>query len=70
LSVRSRSELSTRLDEVPGLISAAPQKTYREILDSAGVTPSFRDALLTPLINRPASRTAITFARSIQSHLR
>jgi hypothetical protein len=70
LGAGSRRELASRLSEIPGLICPAPQRAYREILESAGVTLSFRDVLLTPLINRPTSRSAINFARSIESHIR
>ena len=70
LAATSSEELLRRLAEIPGMVSAAEPGYYRTLLASAGITPSFTKNFITSVINRPATRHTIRFARSAQSIVR
>lgn len=70
LASSSSQDLTRRLAATPEIISAAPSTLYSDLLKDASLQPSFTDRVLTPLVNQPISRRAITLARAVQSRMR
>jgi glycosyltransferase involved in cell wall biosynthesis len=70
LAATSGEDLIRRLADVPGTIEPVSAGLYRDLLDSAGIKQSWRDGLLTTLVNRPVGRRAISFVRASTRHIR
>jgi Glycosyl transferases group 1 len=70
LASTSGEDLMRRLADVPGIIEPVSDGLYRELLNSVEIKQSWRDGLLTTLVNRPIGRRAISFVRASKTRIR
>jgi glycosyltransferase involved in cell wall biosynthesis len=70
LAATSSQDLMRGLAAVPGAIDAISTGTYRELLSSVEIKQSWRDSMMTLLINRPIGRRAIALVRSSTHRIR
>jgi glycosyltransferase involved in cell wall biosynthesis len=70
LAATSSQDLMQRLASLPGTIESVSAGKYRDLLSSVEIKQSWRDSLLTSLVNRPGSRRAIAVVRSSTERIR
>jgi Glycosyl transferases group 1 len=70
LAATSSQDLIRRLASLPGTIEAVSAGKYRDLLSDVEIKQSWRDSLLTSLVNRPGSRRAIGLVRSSSARIR
>lgn len=70
LASTSGEDLIRRLADVPGISEPVYDGLYRDLLNSVEIKQSWRDGLLTTLVNRPIGRRAISFVRASTTRIR
>ena len=70
LAATSSQDLTRRLAGLPGIVEAVSAATYRDLLRSVEIRQSWRDSLMTSLVNRPIGRRAIGLVRSTTARIR